>query len=211
MPIRRQFLTTADSGVVFSASIRARCWTCSDPVEMDAPAIVFEGLGLAGGYLPDERSTFPLGIELMRASVNYQRSHLSERARGRQSGFSMLELVVAIAILLVSTLAAFASQVKSHELMDSSRDSASAMTDLEVCIEELLTRTADEMPVAFPPGDSVPGYDDLHLPAESIVPQYPGFVAGGAVPDPLEIVLTATWNDGRGRPQRATLATIKTR
>lgn len=147
----------------------------------------------------------------MRAPVNNQRHSSGTRAVGRQSGFSMLELVVAIAILLVSTLAAFASQVRSFELMDSSRASASAMTDLEVCMEELLTRTADEMPVAFPPGDAVPGFEDLHLPAESIVPQYPGYVAGGAVPDPLEIVLTATWNDGRGRPQRATLATIKTR
>ncbi len=123
----------------------------------------------------------------------------------------MLELVVAIAILLVATLAAFGSQVKSFELMDSSRDAASAMTDLEVCMEEILTRTADEMPVAFPPGTSIPGYDGLHLASERIVPQYPGYVAGGAVPDPLEIVLTATWNDGRSRPQRATLSTIKTR
>ena len=123
----------------------------------------------------------------------------------------MLELVVAIAILLVSTLAAFASQVRSFELMDSSRDSAAAMTDLDVCMEELLTRTADDMPVAFPPGTPVPGYDDLHLSGERIVPEYPGYVAGGAVPDPLEIVLTATWNDCRSRPQRATLSTIKTR
>lgn len=130
------------------------------------------------------------------------------RARG---GFTMLELMVAIGILLVATLAAFGSQVRSFELLGASQDAAVAMTDLEVCMEEVLTRTADAIPDAFPPMESIPAFDDLHLPQQRIVPTYAGLVAGGAVPDPLEIVLTATWNDRRGRPQSLRLTTIKTR
>lgn len=131
-------------------------------------------------------------------------------ARGR-AGFTMLELMVAIGILLVATLAAFGSQVRSFDLLGASQDAAVAMTDLEVCMEEVLTRTADAIPTAYPPAEPIAVFDDLHLPQQRIVPTYPGLVAGGAVPDPLEIILTATWNDRRGRPQTLRLTTIKTR
>ena len=135
-------------------------------------------------------------------------------ARPRSSaaaGFSLLELTVAIGVLLVATLAAFSSQVQSFVLIESSRDAAIAMTDLEVCMEEVLTRTADEIPVAFPAGQPIPGFEDLHLDAERIVPSYPGLEEGGAAPDPLQIDLVATWNDRRSRARSMRLTTIRIR
>lgn len=135
-------------------------------------------------------------------------------ARPRPSaaaGFSLLELTVAIGVLLVSTLAAFSSQVQSFVLIESSRDAAVAMTDLEVCMEEVLTRTADEIPVAYPAGEPIPGFEGLHLNAERIVPSYPGLEEGGAAPDPLQIDLVATWNDRRNRAKTMRLTTIRIR
>lgn len=77
-------------------------------------------------------------------------------------------------------------------------------------MEELLTQSTDVLPTSYPAGTPVAGFEGLHLPSESIAPSYPGY-AGGDVPDPLQIVLTATWSDSRGRPQTLTLGTSKTR
>ena len=135
-------------------------------------------------------------------------------ARPRSSaagGFSLLELTVAIGVLLVATLAAFSSQVQSFVLIESSRDAAVAMTDLEVCMEDVLARTADEIPAVFPAGEPIPGFEGLHLNAERIVPAYPGLEEGGAAPDPLQIDLVATWNDRRKRAKTMRLTTIRIR
>lgn len=135
-------------------------------------------------------------------------------ARPRPSaaaGFSLLELTVAIGVLLVSTLAAFSSQVQSFVLIESSRDAAVAMTDLEVCMEDVLARTADEIPAVFPAGEPIPGFEGLHLNAERIVPAYPGLEEGGAAPDPLQIDLVATWTDRRNRAKTMRLTTIRIR
>lgn len=123
----------------------------------------------------------------------------------------MIELLVAISILLVATAAAFGSQLASFGVIDSSRDSTIAMNDLETCMEEVLTRTADTIPTVFPAGQRIAGYDDLHLRGQTIVPSYPNFAGGGPIPDPLDVVLTASWLDSRGRPQTLLLSTQVTR
>ncbi len=119
----------------------------------------------------------------------------------------MIELLVAITILLISLAAAFGSQVASFGLIDSSRDSTLAMTELERCMEEVLTKSSDNIPVDYPAGEPISGYDDVRLRQQSIVPSFPGYSGGGSIPDPLEVVLEATWLDSRGRLQRLNLTT----
>lgn len=119
----------------------------------------------------------------------------------------MIELMVAITVLLVSLAAAFGSQVASFGVIDSSRDSTLAMTELERCMEEVLTKSSDNIPVDYPAGEPISGYDDVRLKQQSIVSRFPDYAGSGAVPDPLEVVLEATWLDSRGRPQRLTLTT----
>ncbi|MEM9380527.1 MAG: type II secretion system protein [Planctomycetota bacterium] len=134
--------------------------------------------------------------------------------RRRRAGFTMLEMLISISVLLVATVAAFGSQIASFGVIDSSRDASVAMTELEVCMERMLAISADE--VVDPNGDYTAGqpvaeFNELHLSGESIVPSYPNYAGAGAPPDPLDVVLTATWLDRRGRPQRLTLSTQITR
>ena len=129
----------------------------------------------------------------------------------RHAGFTLVELMVAISVLLIGALAAFASQVTSGQVIDFSRDVTVAVADLEMCMEELLVHSADEMPIAFPEGVSVPAFNALNLRNEDIVPTYLNWDVGQATPDPLEIQLTATWLDGAGRLQTQTLVTAKAR
>lgn len=131
--------------------------------------------------------------------------------RRRSSGFSMVEMLVAIGVVLVTTLAGFVTQVQSFDLIDSSRDSTVAVTDLEVCVEEIISFSADAIPGEFQTGVPIAAYTGLHLPNQQIVPTYPNYAGVGQVPDTLEITLTMTWDDRRGRPQRLTVTTAKSR
>lgn len=134
-------------------------------------------------------------------------------ARSRRAGFTLIELMIAIIVLLVAVLGTFTSQLKSRELLQTSRETTIAMADLQGAMEQVLLRPVDLLPIgssAYADDQPIAAYTNLHLPNQLIVADYPGF-AGGAVPDPLPIVLTMTWTDPRGRPRTKTLRSMKTR
>lgn len=126
----------------------------------------------------------------------------------------MVELSIAIAVLLLAVLTAFEVQLASQRLVRTSRETNLAMGDLSAAMEELLLMPKDDIPVAGSPFEldqPIADFNELHLNDEAIVPSYPGYVLGGDVPDPLEIVLTVTWTDHAGRARRLQLSSMKTR
>ena len=139
------------------------------------------------------------------------RSAQRREARSSSAGFTLIELTVAIGILLIGALAAFATQVMSGQMIDSSEDVTIVVSDLQMCMEEMLLQSAEDMPVVYPAGVEVPGYSGLHLRNEDILPSYLNWTAGDPIPDLLEIELTATWLDGVGRIRRQKLLTAKAR
>jgi len=139
------------------------------------------------------------------------------RQRGRgtgRAGFTMVEVMVAIGVLLVAVVTAFGSQLTSFRLMSSSREDNTAIADLAACMEEVMLETVVTLPVAgsvYAHEASIAAFEGLHLREQRIVATYPGYVAGGPVPDPLTIVLTATWRDSRGLARRLELRSLKVR
>lgn len=132
---------------------------------------------------------------------------------GARAGFSLLEILIAILVLIVAVTAAFATQLGSLNLLNTARETNTAMADLENAMERALAFATDQIPVPgsqFQAGQPIAAFQGLHLDNESIVATYPGY-AGGTVPDPLEIVLTITWNDWVGRPRTLRLVTMKVR
>jgi hypothetical protein len=122
--------------------------------------------------------------------------------------------VIAFGVLLIAVISALSSQLTSMRLMSSSRETAIAMSDLQGCMERLLLRPTESIPVPgseFEAGQPVAAYTNLHLGNETIVPAYPGYVLGGDVPDPLPIVLTLDWTDPQGHGRSLTLRSMKTR
>lgn len=130
------------------------------------------------------------------------------------AGFTMVELMVAIAVLLVAVMTAFSTQLTSMNLMTTSRETNFAAAELQACMEQVLLLPTSKIPIQeseFAAGRPVARYTDLNLQNEEIVATYPGYVAGGPIPDPLPIVLTITWTDGQGRARNMMLRSMKVR
>ena len=136
------------------------------------------------------------------------------RKGSRSAGFSMLELMIGLGVLLVAVLGALGSQLVSNDLMQNTRETDAATTDLQAAMEQVLLLAPAQIPIAgsdFQSGQPIADFERLHLKNERIIATYPGYTVGLPVPDPLQIVLTATWTDFRGRPRSMRIACLKTR
>jgi len=144
-------------------------------------------------------------------------SRTMHRARGarrrRGSGFTLVEVSVAVGVLLVAILSAFSSQLTSLNLMHNSRETQVALGDLEAAMEEVRTIELLALPTSSKFAADVPVADfaGLHLQDEELVASYPGYVDGEPVPDPLTVVLTLTWSDYQGRSRGLTLTSMVTK
>lgn len=126
----------------------------------------------------------------------------------------MVEVMIAVGVLLIAVVTAFGSQLASFRLVNSSREDNTAISDLAACMEEALLLTSDALPVAgslFEHGQPIAAYERLHLRDQRLVATYPEYVAGGAVPDPLTIVLTATWRGAQGHERKVELRSLEVR
>lgn len=105
------------------------------------------------------------------------------------------------------------AQTVSLDLSRSSEETDVAVADLRNALETILTESLEDIPDPggpFAPGQAIAAFSDLHLDGQRIVATYPNMV-GPVAPDPLEIVVTVTWNDFAGRQRTLSMATVKTR
>ncbi|MHC4376080.1 MAG: type IV pilus modification PilV family protein [Planctomycetota bacterium] len=133
--------------------------------------------------------------------------------RGSSGGFTLLELMFALTIMAVGVMAAFMSQMGSMSLMRTAEEQEIILTDLQTCVEEMLSLNPEDLPLSsseYTDGESIAAYEELHLRDERIVATYPEFT-GGDVPDPLVIRLSASWTDFDGHPRSLDLVTAVTR
>lgn len=136
------------------------------------------------------------------------------RRRAARAGMTIIELTLTIVILVIVWGGALSSQLAASDLVQTGRETAIASADLQSCMERVLVMPITEIPIAgsaFESGQPIALYEELHLDSERVVATYPGYAPGGAVPDPLTIVLTITWRDFDGRQRTMDLATQKTR
>jgi type II secretory pathway pseudopilin PulG len=129
-------------------------------------------------------------------------------------GFSLYELMLAIGVLLIAVLATLRSQASSMDLVQTTRETDTATSDLQAAMEQILLRSPDQIPIAGSPyaaGQPIAAFTDLHLHDERLVPTYPNYAGGTSVPDPLQIQLTLSWSDYKGRARTLRIATTRTR
>lgn len=136
------------------------------------------------------------------------------RAPGRgsaSSGFTLVELTVAITVLLVAVLSTGVAQLSAFRLQQGAKETTYAHAALESAMESILSRSLDDIDDRHPAGQPMAGFQAPGIHDLRLVPSYPGWTAGTPPPDPLTIVVTATWTDRRGEERRDTLRGMKTR
>jgi len=139
---------------------------------------------------------------------------LARATRCSSRGVTLVELMIAISVLLITVAGAVSSEIASQRLLVTSTETSTAMTDLQACMEKLQLMAIEDIPIVgseFEADQPVEAFEGLHLADQRIVASYPGYVVGQAVPDPLEIVLTLTWSDPQRRGRSLQLASMKTR
>lgn len=142
------------------------------------------------------------------------RSAACHRRRSARSGVTIIELTITLVILVIVWGGALSSQLAASDLVQTGRQTAIASTDLQSCMDRILLEPIDSVPIAGSPFEAdlpIALFEELHLDSERIVPNYPGYVPGTEIPDPLTIVLTITWRDFDGRQRTMQLATLRTR
>ncbi|MGK0219247.1 MAG: prepilin-type N-terminal cleavage/methylation domain-containing protein [Planctomycetota bacterium] len=143
-----------------------------------------------------------------------RRAGTLRRCGQRRAGVSMIEMLIAIGVLLVAVGGSYVSQLTSMGVIEQSRDRAQALMDLEACMEQVVLLPSASLPVAgssFEHGVPVAMYEGLHLSEQRIVVTYPEFDPALEVPDPLQVVLTATWEDRLGRSYSQRLRGMRVR
>ncbi len=133
--------------------------------------------------------------------------------RAAQAGFTLVEVCTAAALLTLVIAAMLTSQTAALNLTKTTRDTNAAVAELEAAMEEIFLLPIEDIPDPaglYPDGVPIAKWNDHNLKGEQIVPSYPGF-DGTTIPDPLEVVLTITWEDAHGRPRELALASMKTR
>ena len=104
------------------------------------------------------------------------------RKGSRSAGFTMIELMLGLGVLLVAVLGALGSQLVSHDLVQTTKETDAATTDLQAAMEQLLLRGPDQIPVAgspFQAGQPIVAFENLRLKDERLVATYPGYTPGG--------------------------------
>ncbi len=117
-------------------------------------------------------------------------------------------------VLLIGVGMAFHSQVASMSLLRTASETRVATGELMAAMEEVLLLRADEIPeagVGYEAGTPLARFEDRVLREQTIVPRYPGVVAGAELPDPLTVVLELTWVDYAGRERFLEMASMKAR
>ncbi len=132
---------------------------------------------------------------------------------GSRSGFGLVELLVAMSIVTIVLVGVGMAQTVCFNLNRTSEETLTAVSDLESAMESVLLLPLTQIPDPrgpFASGQPIAAFSDLHLEDERISPSYPN-MTGVNVPDPLEIVLTITFDDYAGRPRSLSMASMRTR
>ena len=129
-------------------------------------------------------------------------------------GMTLLEIMVASVIFVTAVIGVASAIVTAANLISTSRYRDIAVADLRNMMEKIGTTPFDSITTRFPDdvvdGPSSNPYSALlggyTLTNEAITVSYEDASA-----DPLEILVTVTWQDKRGRAYNASMSTFRTR
>jgi len=126
--------------------------------------------------------------------------------RKKNKGFSLLELLIAIALLATGAISIHHAVASYLELSDLAHDRNIAFFDLETALEDIRSTPFEKIVERYPDAAEIPKFTALHLRNERIVVSYQN-----PAQDPLIITATISWEDSKGRAQSQSMFTARTR
>jgi len=136
------------------------------------------------------------------------------KTRGGRGAFSLVEVMVAAALLVVGFLGIFSTFHSCAALRESACETNRAMFELQAVVEYIFSRPFDEVTTILPDGApaTVPGLTDgsphagMELADKEIILTYEDPAA-----DPLQFTVTITWTSRCGGPRSETLSCARAR
>src|SRR3989338_8574101 len=108
-----------------------------------------------------------------------------------KKGFTLIELMIALCIVLPVLLGAIGLNVYIFRLAETSRRSTVAIQDAHTVIEQIRNTSKTNLAQVvtnYPNGQAAAGFNNL--PSEQVIVTYPNASA-----DPLAITVTVNWSD----------------
>lgn len=130
---------------------------------------------------------------------------------GTRAGYSLLELMFAVTILVIGVMGAFTTQVGSLGVITTGQETSIATMELQAAMESVLVADPVTIVDSFPAGQPIPAFTNRNLRDQTVVVTYPNFTGVGPIPSTLDVRLTVTWNDFEGRTRSLQLDTAVTR
>jgi prepilin-type N-terminal cleavage/methylation domain-containing protein len=126
-------------------------------------------------------------------------------AAKRDDGLTLVEVMIALAILSVVSLVAFPTLLSFVDLSDTARSENVGTHDLMSAVEDVISTPFTQVTATYPQGQAIPKYQALHLQNESVVVTYDDPLA-----DPLIVTLSLKYNDSKGRPWQGVFRCVRT-
>lgn len=124
----------------------------------------------------------------------------------KREGFTLIELMLAVAIILPVLLGAIGLNVYIFRATETSKRTTVALQDVHTVIERIRNTSESSLSAvtsAYPDGQTVTGFSNL--PSEQITVDYANVNA-----DPLDLIVTVSWLD-QGRTMVRNLSTQVTK
>ena len=131
---------------------------------------------------------------------------MNSKRKTREDGITLLEVVIAAAVLTVCSLIAYPTYLSYMDLSRQNIEENIAIFDLETAFEDLKTTPFLDLKTLYPDGSNMVKFNDLHLQNERVTVNYLN-----SSEDPLYIRLEVSWRDFQRNTQTRAIVTALTK
>jgi prepilin-type N-terminal cleavage/methylation domain-containing protein len=129
-------------------------------------------------------------------------------ARRGDAGLSLIEIMMALAVLTVVMVMLFGTYLSAYALSRVNKDKHRALMDTSALLEQMATIPIGDLGNTFPHAADVPAFNDLHVPDQRVQVLYEG---GDVTARPLEFQVVSTWTSANRLPARLAIRALRAR
>jgi prepilin-type N-terminal cleavage/methylation domain-containing protein len=126
----------------------------------------------------------------------------------KNSGMTLVELMLALTILAVAIVALFGSFLSTQVLSRVNKDKHRALMDTTALMEQMGTIPLANLGTTFPHSTDIPQFNDLHVREQRVQVVYEN---GDPNARPLNYSVVSTWRTAGGLPARLVVRGLRAR